>query len=174
MPDQKTVEDLFLLAIKLEGICRNFYLGLEAKFDHYPELADYWHAFAEDEGRHAALLESLQCEMLPAELSQPVISELFVGLQQLLREPADAKLNSIENFDQAYIIANELEQSELNSTFLFVFENYSVRKDLEAFAKDMLKNHVNKLWHDLPTNFQTKQQRIEALAHHDKTAIRQN
>ncbi len=46
MSDKATIAELFELAIGAEKIAETLYRGLEAKFAHHPEIADFWCFYA--------------------------------------------------------------------------------------------------------------------------------
>ena len=162
--NHETVEELFKLAIELEKYAEKFYLGLETKFADYPVLAVFWRLYAQEEARHARMLEDLASELFPLELAAPAPKEGLDNARQLLQTPVDTLLAQVTDLDQAYEIAFNLENSETNSLFHLLFQRYSVVKESEYAVTDLLREHIAKLVCDFPAPYNKKAERLSVLA----------
>ena len=71
MSNKSTLARLFELAIAAEKAAEELYRGLEAKFAHHEDVADFWREYAGEEVMHAAWLERLRDSLAPERLSAP-------------------------------------------------------------------------------------------------------
>lgn len=71
MSDKSTIAKLLELAISVEKAAEELYRGLEVKFAHHQEVADFWRRYAVEEAGHARWLERLRDTLSPEQLSAP-------------------------------------------------------------------------------------------------------
>lgn len=154
-----TVSDLIGLAIQVENTCRALYEGLEKKFAHTPEIASYWHGFAREEAGHARWLEDLRAKSSAAQLEKKADVETLQRAQQALEFSSAQSAKNIHNLEDAYQIANELENSEVNTIFEFLITNYAGDPGTIAFLRTQLNTHTANLQSKLPAEYQSKSAR---------------
>ncbi len=158
-----TVAELFELAIGAEKAAEEMYSGLAAKFSHYPEVADFWKQYAAEEAEHAAWLERLR-ERLDLELSESADSYALRNARAALKFSVEDALEKVQDLEDAYQVANELENSETNAVFEFLITHFSHDEETQSFLKAQLSDHVAKLMTGFPMQFQDAKMRLSVEA----------
>ncbi len=150
MSDTETLAQLIELAIQLEKSAEALYRGIAAKFTHHPELEKYWlHSAAEELG-HARWLERLRRISSAEQLASPADPVMLKTAQKMLQFSVDNALANIKNFEDAYELAVDLENSETNAIFEFLITNYYADQDAVAFLRDQIRHHVASITDELP------------------------
>jgi hypothetical protein len=121
------------------------YLNLARRFAKDPDLSWFWLEMSMEERHHAVLLEFCGCEDLlgknmPDRNTIRQLSNLMDGLE----ERSNAKKISV---DDAFLIATELEASEINSVYARLVEPvrgtpYILRKKIETLGPDHLQSLI--------------------------------
>jgi rubrerythrin len=165
MSNQATISELFDLAMDAEKAAGKLYRGLEAKFAHYPEVAGFWKRYAAEEAEHVLWLERLRDRLSQEELSAPADSRALENARAALQFSVEDALGEIENLQDGYHAANELENSEMNAVFEFLITHFSYDEETQAFLKAQLKDHVTRLMTGFPAHFQSAMMRssVDAL-----------
>ncbi len=163
MPDEATVARLFELGIAAEDAAEEAYRELEKRFAHHPEIARFWARYAGEEKGHARQLQQLRDRATPEQLSAPVDPSLIHSLNDLLRSVAEMS-GRIQNLDEAYELANELEHSEINTVFEFLITHCSTDEKIQAFLKSLLQDHISRLMFGFPAQFRSAAKRREVQA----------
>jgi len=153
MPTDTTVAELFDLAIECEQVCEKLYRGLEMKFSHVQEPAKFWGKYAREEAGHARFLEGLRASSSAEKLSTPADTSAIKIAQTALRSSMENGLRKIDDLEDAYRLAVELENSETNAVFEFLITNFSTDKHSQRFARSQLKNHIANLTLNFPSKF---------------------
>jgi hypothetical protein len=113
MQDNKAVYRQF---IDFEEQAATIYFQLASRFSpEKPELASFWIEMGIQEKQHAGLLqfcvaEELFCTQLPSDQQTENVRELFGRLAQKARDQA-------LGVEEAFAIAREMEESEVNEIF---------------------------------------------------------
>ena len=165
MSNKATVTELFELAIAAEKAAKELYNGLEAKFAHHQEVADFWGKYAAEEAGHAQWLEHLRDTSSPEQLSVPADPLILKDAHKILQFSVENSLKNIKNLEDAYQLVNELENSETNAVFEFLITNFSSDEETQSFLRSQLKDHIAKLMIKFPTQFKsaTRRRAIETL-----------
>lgn len=148
--NESTIARLIELSIAAEKAAEELYRGLEAKFSHHEEVADFWREYAGEEAMHAAWLEQLRDSLLPKRLSAPADSDVMEDAHRALQVPVKRRLQDVHNLDDAYQLAHELENSETNAVFDFLINNFAEDKKAQAFLRSQLRDHIGKLAFNFP------------------------
>ncbi len=164
MPDEETVAGLFELGIAAENAAEEIYRGLEKRFAHHPEVAGFWARYAGEEKGHARQLQQLRDRATPEQLSAPADPSLIYSLHNLLQPSVTEVLGRIQNLDEAYELANELEHSEINTVFEFLITRCSTDEKIQAFLKSLLQDHISRLMFGFPAQFRSAAKRREVQA----------
>jgi len=166
MSEEKTVARLFELAIAAEKAAEELYQGLEAKFAHQQEVAAFWREYAAEETTHARWLERLREGQSPQRLSERADPTVLQKAHKALDFSVENALEGIENLEEAYQLAHEVESSETNAIFEFLIVNFSSDKKTHAFLRSQLKDHIGKLMTEFPIHFRDAgaRRRVEALS----------
>jgi len=166
MSNKATVTELFELAIVVEKAAEELYRGLEVKFAHHQEVADFWERYAAEEAGHAQWLKRLRDTSSPEQLSAPADPLILKDARRILQFSVESSLNNIKNLEDAYQLVNELENSETNAIFEFLIANFSSDEETQSFLRSQLRDHITKLTTEFPTQFKSAERRwaIEALS----------
>ncbi len=159
MSDASTVANLIDLAIRLENASETLYRGMEAKFANHPDLAAFWHRYAAEEIGHARWLERLRKESGAEQLAMNTDPLMLQAALKLSEFSVDHALKRIQNLDDAYELASELENSETNAIFEFLFMNYYTDANTVTFLRSQLREHVTRLADSLPAAYRSREAR---------------
>ena len=154
MPKDTTVAALFELAIGAEKTAEELYRGLETKFAHHPEVANFWGQYAAEEVTHARWLERFRDSLNSEELSAPADPHTLEEARAVLGFSVEDALEQIRNLEDAYQLASELEHSETNTVFEFLVNHFSSDEKTQSFLRTQLRDHIGRLMIDLPTQFE--------------------
>jgi len=153
MSDRGTVAELFELAIAAERAAQELYLGLAARFGHHQDVADFWRMYAGAEDGHARWLERIREKSPPGQLSELADPSVLEDARKFLRFSAQGALNGIRNLEDAYQLANDLENSEINVVFEFMITNFTSDEQARSFLRSQLRDHIAMLMTRFPTRF---------------------
>jgi rubrerythrin len=148
--NKSTIARLIELAIAAEKAAEELYRGLEAKFAHYEDVADFWGEYAGEEVMHATWLEQLRDSLAPKRLSAPADPDVMEDARRALQIPVKRRLQDVHDLEDAYQLAHELENSETNAVFGFLISNFAEDKKTQAFLRSQLQDHVGKLAFNFP------------------------
>ncbi|MBN2002228.1 MAG: hypothetical protein JXA21_02625 [Anaerolineae bacterium] len=151
----ETIEDMFQLAINVERLAKTLYLGLEDMFADHPEVAHFWHHYADEEEGHAAWLEQTLARLSPEQRETQGDLVIVEKLRHISHTPIKSLLAGIANLEDAFQLVNDLENSETNVVFEFLVENFADDEDTRRFLKNQLRNHVGNLLIEFPTQFRS-------------------
>ncbi|MGC9356989.1 MAG: ferritin family protein [Anaerolineae bacterium] len=165
MKKDKTVAQLFELAIHAEYLFEEMYEGLARKFGHYPEVADFWTVMSREERGHAHALKQIRDDLEAAQLQAPADPEVFAQAQAAQQIVVEDTLARITNLQQAYEIVSAYENGETNAVFEFLITRFSVEPGVSEFLRKQLGEHLMHLMRDFPEPFTTTARRrdVEAL-----------
>ena len=163
MPQKQTIGYLVEIAIQLERATEALYLGLEEKFSFHQEVARFWRRFASEEAGHARWLERLQEKLEPAQASAPADPELLNQALKMLQLSQLTQLEKVNNFDDAYELALDLENSETNAVFDFLIGNFAEDEAAIAFLRVQLQGHIANITDALPDGLRTPRERKKVL-----------
>jgi rubrerythrin len=154
--ERGTVAELFVVAVQLETAAQHFYEGLAEMFGHRPEVARFWRLFAADEVVHGKRLAELEASADARKLSQQADARLLGAGRKLLATPVADLLGRVQNLDDAYQIAHDLESSETNTIFRFLIGEFSQDKRVVANVMRDLDEHLERLMTGLPAPYATQ------------------
>jgi len=149
---EKTIDELFKRAIKIERKAGDIYKELSNLFSHIPEVSALWKGLAEDETLHMNTLQDIHKSLTQEQLSSPSDEQIWenvVKIQYLLDKDL---LGQIKNLDDAYELAHELEFSEVNAIFKFLTIDLVPSEERKEFVMSEIKQHQQKLL-DFDHNF---------------------
>ncbi len=164
MPQEATIGELFEVTIALEKSAEAVYQGLQARFGHVPEVANFWKRYAAEEAGHARALERLRDGLNPDRLKQPTEPRMLEEGRRLLRISPEQHLQGVANLENAYQLASKLESSEVNALFDFLMTEFLGEKETPALLRGQLREHVDKLISEFPPNYREKAVRARVQA----------
>ncbi len=148
-----TVEQAFVAAIEVERCTEQLYQGLSAKFAHHPDVAEFWNIFAIDEAKHGEWLERTRTRLSPEQLALPVDEDTEAQLKVLLRFSVEKSLAQVRNLEDAYILVNDIENSETNAIFKFLLDNFEPDVRTRDFLRRQIDKHISSLSLNLPLDY---------------------
>lgn len=143
MSDYTTIGDLFDLAIAAEKFGEKFYRGLAAKFASYPEVADFWQMYAEEEVQHAQWLEQIRAATTAERLSTPADPQMLERAKGVLQYSLESALANIHDLEEAYQLVVGAETAEGDAIFGFLIEHFSSDERAGAFIRAQIGDHYN-------------------------------
>jgi hypothetical protein len=164
----ETISTLFDYAIQLERAAEALYKALEKIFAHCPEVALFWKHYGDEENGHAAYLERLKSNTDAARLAEPADAKMIWAARECLKASSLERLDHVQNLEDAYQLALELENSETNTIFEFMLHNFSKDELVRSqkFIRAQLNIHIAHLENDLPILYRS------SLARQNLPAVR--
>jgi hypothetical protein len=142
---RKTVADLFRAGIVLEKRVGAIYGQLARRFDHHREVFDFWKGMQADEIGHAEALDQIRAALTAADLARPVDAKTWSGAADLERFLARDRVGPVKTLDDAYLLAHEIEFSEINAIFKFLAAKSIPFEDRADFVISQLSQHQEKI-----------------------------
>ena len=141
-----TVAQLFNLAIAAEKAAAQFYETLSCAFQGEPDVAACWKGLMSDELFHAEQLSRVLAELPQAVRSSDADAVQYKSAAENLRR-FSLLLNSryIQQLEDAYDIAYELEYSEVSQIFCGLLSDYATRPGDPDFALNLIRDHAGRL-----------------------------
>jgi rubrerythrin len=146
----ETVGALFNMAITAERSAETFYHRLANMFAGQQEVANFWQKYAAEEAGHAVWLVNLRDKLSAEQLATPADPGMLVMANRVLDISIEDLLAKVKNLDDAYQLANELENSETNAICEFIIDNFAEDERAQAFLRSQLRGHVSRLLTDMP------------------------
>jgi hypothetical protein len=144
MAGTMTLLKLFECGIAAENALRDFYLGLIRKFSSRPAVCAFWKTLVEDEEGHARILARSRDSVPPDRLGDAVDAAMAKKAETLSRLSVPETLDLVHNLNDAYLLAHELEHSDVNVLFNFLKLKLIARTENEL-APDLIDRHLRKL-----------------------------
>ena len=145
MHGEETIEQLFELSMAAEKTAGDFYAGLARKFSHLPEVSEFWKEMARDEERHIMGLEAIRDSLTSGQLFVPADQAVLGAVKNALKFSVKEMLASVRNLDDAYELAHDLENSEVNTVFEFLSTEFRPSRERKEFVRSQVKGHIIKL-----------------------------
>jgi hypothetical protein len=151
----ETIGKLFDYAIELEKATETLYRQAGKMFSHDQDVEKFWTHLANEERGHASYLERIKQEVDINRLSDPADNQMMLDVQTCLSATSLKRLDSVQNLEDAYQLAVELENSETNAIFEFMIMNFSKDELAKSnkFLRIQLSNHLAGLETGLPGKY---------------------
>jgi rubrerythrin len=165
MPDHDSIQALFEYAIAAENYAEHIYRRFVQMFAVEPKVAAFWQRYAAEERGHASWLEKLLGD-LPIEAQQsPANAQMLEAARHMVKVPLDEALVRIQTLDDAYQLAHELENSEMNTVFGFIMTTFARDAQTAQFVRKQLSEHVARLLNHFPDPFASalNRQSVQAI-----------
>ncbi len=143
MSNEATIGELFEAAIAAERVTEKLYLGLEVKFTHCQEAADFWMRYAKEEEGHARWLERIRNAATPEQLSAPADPFMLEDVRKTTQLSIEHVLAGIKTLEDAYRLVTEVETLETNAVFEFLITHFAEDEKALAFLRTQLKDHMD-------------------------------
>lgn len=145
MPEIISNTDLFNRAIASEKLVQNFYLEMARKFNEEEEVKTIWKSLAEDEKKHAQVIEEIKDSLSQEVLNKLVDDSIVEKLVKIEKIRIREKIDKIDNLKDAYEFAHDVESSEINNLFTFITVKYFPDQIRKEFVLNEMTKHIDKL-----------------------------
>ncbi len=151
----ETIGKLFDYAIELEKVTEILYRQMGKMFAHNHDVEQFWMHIADEERGHASYLERIRAGVDTKRLSEPADEKMMQDVQMCLGASSQKRLDNIQNLEDAYQLATELENSETNTIFEFMIMNFSTDElsKSQKFLRIQLNKHLAGLETGLPSQY---------------------
>ncbi len=149
---ERTIAKLIDLAIEAEESAERLYREMARKFAYLDEVADFWRRYADAETGHAQWLRRVRETIDPDRLSAPLDFQVLQEAQRL-ETTISTTLQTIDNLEDAYQLAHELEHSEINTVFEVLVTNLAEDEETGRFLRAQLREHIALLIDGFPADF---------------------
>ena len=154
-----TLNDLFEMAIVAERGAQEVYTRMAGMFPDHPDVARFWQRYAAEEAGHATWLTNLRARLEPEKLAEQADPLMLEDARRMIAFSIDALLDKVENLDDAYQLASEMEGGETNAVCSFLIEHFADNSNTPVFLRTQLRSHMSRLAIDLPTQYRGKDNR---------------
>lgn len=142
---KKTTGDLFKSAIEAEQKVSDIYKEFAKLFSHVLNVAAFWTDLSEDELNHKKTLENIY-NSLSLEQILSVPDEKMVSMSiKIEHELKKNIIGSINNLDDAYELAHDMENSEVNAVYKFLTNKFIPFQERSQFIVANIQYHLEKL-----------------------------
>ncbi len=141
----QTVALLFELAVIAETSSRDFYDGLAKKFWHETNISKFWENMAADEAEQVKMMEGLRKSLTSAQLSAPAEDDIVQVALENSKVQIREVLNMVKNLNDAFVLAQLWENSEIYKVFEFLTSQYMPSDADGRFVRLHLTTHKKKL-----------------------------
>jgi rubrerythrin len=145
MGDGDTIETEFQIAIECENLAAAVYREFKEKFAHVPEIEEFWNDMIEDEKKHARYLEEIFNSLTSDQLSGKADPDLLRELRAILELKLEDVTGPVETLDEAYEVANKLENSEVNTAFRLLMNGFISAETRKKAIMNTLEIHLGRL-----------------------------
>ena len=158
--DEQKMAQIFEQAIEIEIKADSMYRKYTELFSHIPKISAFWSELTKDEMNHANTLRDIRKSLTEEQLQLPCNNELLEKVVTTQRMLNNDLIASINNLDEAYELAHELEFSEVNAIFKFLAIEFVSNVEREKFIVSQIEQHQQKFI-DFSSDFGNKARRKE-------------
>jgi hypothetical protein len=101
----------------------------------------------------------------PEQLSAAADPYQLENVHKALRLQVEDALKGVDDLEEAYQLAHEVEHSETNAVFEFLIGNFAADRQTQSFLRSQLGEHIARLIDGFPAPFKqaAKRREIKAL-----------
>lgn len=133
---------LIELSLAAELAAENLYRRFSALFIEQAEVHSFWLQLAKEEKGHARWLQSIREKLSEEVLSEPVKHNITEAALQTTALIAQAQFRPIHTLEDAFQIGHELEASEINVIFEFLFNQFINDQSKKDHLREQLHAHI--------------------------------
>lgn len=149
---EETIGLLFEHAIEIEHKAAHIYERLAKLFEHVPDMSDFWSDLVQDEMIHATTLQDVQKLLTPDQLSTRSNKKMWTDVTKIRHLLNEDLVGTIKTLNDAYELAHNLENSEVNAIFQFLTAEFVPSDTRRKFVVAEIAQHQKKLL-DFSSNF---------------------
>lgn len=140
-----TVHEIFDCTIKIEQKSCNIYKDFASLFSHIPKVCIFWGGMYKDEKYHLKLLIDIFESLTKYQLSSPVDMQICNNVEKNLDILNNYFISIIENLDDAYEFAHEIEFYKANIIINFLTCDVISNEELKILITSIINQHQQKL-----------------------------
>ena len=160
---ESTTGKLFESAIEIEKTAGRIYERYAELFSDYPKIVAFWKGMNTDELGHAKWLSEIKESLTEKQLLSTPNYELTLKAETVKSLLNKNSAKKIDNLDEAYEMAHEIESSEVNNLFRLLTNQFISSVDRKNFLFSEINEHQQKIM-DFPKNFGDRILRREVKA----------
>lgn len=141
----KTTKSLFDSAISIELIAGRIYRDFSKFFSYEPDIASFWDGMCDDENKHAEILKETRDSISSEIMGSPADPTMWEKMAVVKSMMGKAVYKEVNNLDDAYDLAHQIESSEIEAIFKFLTLEYFSSPLREAFISSEIVDHQSKL-----------------------------
>jgi rubrerythrin len=145
-------DEIFQSAIEIEKKAGNIYERFAELFAAFPKIVDFWKGMNQDESGHAKWLLEMKESLSEEALSSYPDYDLILKVHSIKKSLDEYSKKKIENLDDAYELANEIESSEVNNLFRLLTKKFVSSEDRKKLLFSEINQHQLKIM-DFSKNF---------------------
>lgn len=147
-----TFEEILENAIEIEKSAGRLYVKFAKMFSSFPKAAEFWKEMNKDELDHAKWLIEIKESLSDKELSSSPDYNLILKVHHINKLLDKYSAKKIENLDDAYELAHDIESSEVNNLFSLLTHKFISSEDKRRILLSEINEHQMKII-DFPKNF---------------------
>jgi rubrerythrin len=147
-----TFEEIFENAIEIEKSAGRLYVKFAKMFSSFPKAAEFWEGMNKDELDHAKWLSEIKESLSEEVLSSSPDYDIILKVHNINKSLEEYSAKKIENLDDAYELANEIESSEVNNLFSLLAHKFIPSEEKRRILLSEITEHQMKIM-DFPKNF---------------------
>lgn len=150
-----TFKEIFENAIEIEKSAGQLYVKFAKMFSSFPKAAEFWKEMNKDELDHAKWLIEIKESLSDKELSSYPDYNLILKVHNINKLLDEYSAKNIDNLDDAYELANEIESSEVNNLFSLLAHKFISSEEKRRILLSEITEHQMKIM-DFPKDFGDK------------------
>ncbi len=145
-------DEIFQSAIEIEKKAGKIYERFAELFSNFPKTVGFWKGMNQDELDHAKWLSEIKESLSEEELSSYPDYDFILKVHSIKKSLEEYSKKKIENLDDAYELANDIESSEINNLFRLLAHKFISSEEKRRFILSEINEHQLKIM-DFPKNF---------------------
>ncbi|MBN2245670.1 MAG: hypothetical protein JW755_07475 [Candidatus Aminicenantes bacterium] len=145
--NQMTLGDFFLAAMEVEKKASEIYQSLSEAFIQKQDISLFWSGLREDELMHLKMLKKSREALSEKDLELLVDKSMISKIQEVDEFLKENPTEHVQDLNDAFELAHELEFSEVNVIFKFLTIDLVPWIYQEKLIENMIEVHQQKLIH---------------------------
>jgi len=143
--NKHTIGDLFDLVIENESKSEKLYQQFAELFSSYPDITKFWKSMAADETTHISLINQILRSLGNDYLRKTADPEEWNRATKTRNFLNSLDIQLINNLNDAFELAHELEYSEINTSFVYMTTELEYTEEKRDSIMARLLGHQKKI-----------------------------
>lgn len=140
-----TLAEFFQSGIEIEQKVADIYTAISRMFDHVPDVAAFWEKMAEDEREHVKAITEIRDSLSAEQMASPCSEEQWKSIERTKRYLGGDLTRDILNLDDAYELANEIEDHEVMIVFQVIAIELVPKPVRDELIALKIKEHLSRI-----------------------------